>query len=102
MDFMLADSKSAIGRIVFTQVTAEEWVTPQGNNTTMELINMNATRYYGGPEEPSDLGSINAITFEEGSWKIYGDWGMGRLTSQNQPMILFELPPNESLSGQSS
>ena len=90
MEFLLANGQTPVGRLIFPDVEAEEWLTDKGELTSLNHLNGVAHRYYGGPEEPPDLGTINSIQCEGGRWVLSGDWGSCRLQSRSTPKVVMD------------
>ncbi|WP_213572806.1 hypothetical protein [Rhodococcus sp. USK13] len=62
----------AVGELVFDEVTQIEWITESPN------------RYTDAAGE-EDLGNIDSLTKEDGSFHVEGDWGEVRIHSANEP-----------------
>jgi hypothetical protein len=88
MEFLLENGQTPLGRLVFPDVESEEWLTPNGDSESLNHLITFAHRYYGGPDERPDLGTINAIRFEDGRWEVLGDWGSCRLRSPATPRVV--------------
>jgi len=88
MEFLLENGQTLVGRLVFPDVEAEEWLTTKGALESLKHLMTFAQRYYGGPDEKPDLGTINSIRNESGSWVLSGDWGSCRLRSHSPPKVV--------------
>jgi hypothetical protein len=81
MDLLLDTGRTKVGRIIFPAVETEEWLSDKGEPTSLQGINAVAHRYFGGPDEKPDLGTINFIHHESNYWYLSGDWGSCNLFS---------------------
>jgi hypothetical protein len=90
MEFTLASlgpGHLTVGNMVFPEVAEEDWYGSKVESSSIEEINLGAHRYYGGPDERPDLGTIASIRFVDGKWHIVGDWGEARLHTRSQPCV---------------
>ena len=90
MEFLFANGQTPAGRLIFPDVEAEEWLTDKGELTSLNQLREDARRYYGGPEERPDWGTINSILYEDGRWVLSGDWGSCRLQSHSTPKVVMD------------
>jgi hypothetical protein len=81
MDFKTVRGEFLEGNIVFPAVTFEQWWSRGGAVVSLEEINLKAQRFFGGPAERSDLGTINEIQCDGVRWVLIGDWGKTCLIS---------------------
>jgi hypothetical protein len=88
MEFLSVGNKVNTGELVFPDVLAEEWHTTLGKTTSLEEIRIKTPRSRGGPDEPSDFGSINVIRYQDGFWELFADWGDCRLRLSKTPFVL--------------
>ncbi len=92
MDLLLDTGRTKVGRIIFPAVETEEWLSDKGEPTSLEGINAVAHRYFGGPDEKPDLGTINFIHHESNYWYLSGDWGSCKLQTNLYPKLTLDDP----------
>jgi hypothetical protein len=68
MEFLLENGQTPVGRLVFPDVEAEEWLNTKGELASLNQLIAIAHRYYGAPDEQPDLGTINSILYDGGHW----------------------------------
>jgi hypothetical protein len=92
MDLLLDTGRTKVGRIIFPAVETEEWLSDKGEPTSLQGINAVAHRYFGGPDEKPDLGTINFIHHESNYWYLSGDWGSCKLQTTLYPKLALDDP----------
>jgi len=90
MEFLLENGQTPVGRLVFPNVEAEEWLNTKGELASLNQLIAIAHRYYGAPDEQPDLGTINSILYDGGHWVLSGDWGSCRLRSHSALKVVID------------
>ncbi|WP_211330485.1 hypothetical protein [Prauserella muralis] len=64
------------GYLTFTDVSKVEWLTQ-------------TLRKFTDAANEEDMGNVDFLTGENGSWHVGGDWGEARIHTRRQPEITF-------------
>jgi len=90
MDLLLDTGRTKVGQIIFPAIETDEWLSDKGEPTSLERINALAYRYFGGPDEKPDLGTINFIHHDNDHWHLSGDWGSCKLQTTSFPKVVID------------
>jgi hypothetical protein len=90
MDLLLDTGRTIVGQIIFPAIETDEWLSDKGGPTSLESVNAFAYRYFGGPDEKPDMGTISFIHHDTDCWHLSGDWGSCKLQTTSSPKVVID------------